>query len=151
MYTQLCQKILTSFLLSMASSIVPIVLGTITLNQAEKAALRWQQSPTKHQATINPMNPQDPLFVIYPELELATERKAVMASTIDLDFGHPSQHRVMSDRSTILEKLMLEFLKNPMPHARLWARFIILIATRKDNQLQLDQPMLPQMLCLVSR
>lgn len=133
----------------MASSLVPIVFGSITFNQAEKAALRLQQTPSKYQTMIKPMNSKHPLVMVYPELELVSDRKAGMTSTIDLDFDHPSQHRLMTDRSTILEKLILEFLKNPTPHARLWARFIILIATRKDNQLQLNQSRPSKMLCMV--
>ena len=151
MYAQLYQKILPSFLLSMASSIVPIEIGSIILNQAEQATLSLQQTATKNQTMTSPVNAKHSFVMVYPELELTSDRKDVMASTIDVDLEHPSQQRVRTDRITILEKLILEFLKNPAPHARLWARLIILIANRKDNQLQLDQQMLSKILCVLSR
>lgn len=149
MDTQLYQKILTNFLLSMASSIVPIAIGAITLNQAEQDALRLQQATTKHQTSIKSINAKQSLAAVYPELELVSDHQEAMASAIDINLERPSPHPLMTDRISILEKLILEFLKNPTPHARLWARFIILIATRKDNALQLDQQMPSKMFCVV--
>ena len=133
----LTRGLLTRSLLSVAFGGMTIAFGWGTFPQLMKSP-SGLSTTIPDPSIVERSAPQSLLTHVASELETSSHCQVPIASPIDVALEQSSQYQLMLTEILQLEKLILELLANPSPQARIFARLIILIATRKDGQVEVD-------------